>query len=72
MPLESVPPFVIITGAIAAMGVVIQGVNYITFGKPKAIGQDGWDRLVGARDRRLAAEAKARPLARPALRGSAV
>jgi NADH dehydrogenase (ubiquinone) 1 alpha subcomplex subunit 1 len=50
---ESIPPFAIIVGAITAMG----GLQYLTHGaayaKPRAIGQDAFDRLVAARDERV-------------------
>ena len=52
-PVESIPPFAIIVGAIGAMG----GLQYLAHGvgnsKPRAIGQDAFDRLVQARDERL-------------------
>jgi len=52
-PVESIPPFAIIVGAITAMG----GLQYLThgaaYGKPRAIGQDAFDRLVAARDERV-------------------
>ncbi|OUS49682.1 hypothetical protein BE221DRAFT_189018 [Ostreococcus tauri] len=53
MPIESVPPFAIIVGAITAMG----GLQYLAHGvgndRPRAIGQDAFDRLVRARDDRV-------------------
>ena len=58
MPLESIPPFVLITGAMTAMGIVHQAVNYLTTGKPKPTNADDWDRMLQLRDARVKAEAK--------------
>jgi NADH dehydrogenase (ubiquinone) 1 alpha subcomplex subunit 1 len=59
MPIESLPPFVIITGAIAAMGAIQGAMHKWSTGKPKAVGQDSWDRLLAQRDERVKGEAKA-------------
>ena len=56
MPLESAPPFIIITAAITVMGLIQSGVHKLTYGKPKATGQDAWDRLNAARDTRVKEE----------------
>lgn len=60
MPIESLPPLAIITGAVALMGGIQQGVHYLFAGKPKAVGADAWDRLMVKRDLRIKEEAKAR------------
>jgi len=52
-PLESIPPFVIIIGAIGAMGGLQYLVHNVAYDKPRAIGQDSFDRLVKARDERV-------------------
>jgi NADH dehydrogenase (ubiquinone) 1 alpha subcomplex subunit 1 len=52
-PVESVPPFAIIVGAITAMGGLQYLVHGTAYGKPRAIQQDAFDRLVKARDERL-------------------
>jgi NADH-ubiquinone oxidoreductase MWFE subunit len=56
MPIESAPPFIIITVMIAAMGLIQGGVHKAAYGKPKATGQDAWDRLNAARDARIREE----------------
>ena len=51
--LESVPPFAIITIAIALMG-GLQGLSqHVFYGKPKAINVDPWDRKIEERDDRI-------------------
>ena len=57
MPYESFPPFAIIVGAITAMGGVQYLVHHVYEGKPKAAGQDNFDRLLKYRDERLKQEA---------------
>ena len=64
MPLESAPPFIIITAAITVMGFIQSGVHKLTYGKPKATGQDAWDRLNAARDTRVKEEKTVRLHAR--------
>jgi hypothetical protein len=65
MPLESAPPFIIITAAITVMGLIQSGVHKLSYGKPKATGQDAWDRLNAARDSRVKEDKTVRPPARP-------
>lgn len=56
MPHESLPPFVIITGVMAAIG-LIQGALYRTaYGRPKHAGGDTWDASMRRRDEMLARE----------------
>ena len=62
MPYASFPPFAIIVGAITAMGGVQYLVHHVYEGKPKAAGQDNFDRLLKYRDERLKQEAKVRLL----------
>ena len=50
MPWESLPPLVIIAGAVTAMGAIQQGVHRFFHGKPKAVAADVWDRKLAARD----------------------
>lgn len=64
MPLESAPPFIIITAAITVMGLIQSGVHKLTYGKPKATGQDAWDRLNSARDTRVKDEKTVRSVTR--------
>ena len=53
MPHESLPPFVIITGAMTAIG-LIQGALYsAVYGKPKHAGSDSWDAQIRRRDETL-------------------
>ena len=59
MPIESLPPLIIITAAVTAMGAIQQGVHYLYAGKPKAVGADSWDRLMASRDLRIKEEAQA-------------
>lgn len=51
--MESLPPFIIIVGAITAMG----GLQYLAHGvgnnRPRAVGLDAFNRLVRARDDRM-------------------
>lgn len=53
MSWEVAPPFIIITLAVGAMGGLQQLVHKGFYGKPKAIGQDDWDRKLVARDERI-------------------
>ena len=58
MPHESLPPFLIITGAMAAIG-LIQGALYsAVYGKPKHAGGDSWDSQIRRRDEALVREAQ--------------
>ena len=50
MPWESLPPLVIIAGAVTAMGAIQQGVHRFFHGKPKAVAADVWDRKLAKRD----------------------
>ena len=60
MPWESLPPLIIIAGAVTAMGAIQQGVHRVFLGKPKAIAADSWDRKIDARDAGIKAATKAR------------
>jgi hypothetical protein len=51
--LEALIPLGIIATAVAGMGGLQGGVHHLFFGKPKAIGQDDWDRLIVQRDEQL-------------------
>lgn len=64
MPWESLPPLIIITGAITAMGAIQQGVHRVFHGKPKAVAADAWDRQLDRRDAGIKAATKARRAAR--------
>jgi hypothetical protein len=64
MPLESLPPFIIITAAITAMGAIQGGIHKLYAGKPKAVGVDSWDRLLAVRDARIEQEGKGKAKAR--------
>ncbi|KAK9812717.1 hypothetical protein WJX72_002573 [[Myrmecia] bisecta] len=50
MPLESAPPFIIITLGMAAMGGLQALVQKGFYGKPKPVLVDDWDRKVMQRD----------------------
>lgn len=50
---ESIPPMAIIVGATALMGASQGWIHKAFFGKPKAVGQDTWDRAVNIRDDRI-------------------
>jgi NADH dehydrogenase (ubiquinone) 1 alpha subcomplex subunit 1 len=63
-PIESLPPFAIIVGAITAMGGVQYLVHHAYEGKPKPVGADNFDRLLKYRDQRLKEEKKVRGCAR--------
>jgi len=53
---EVVPSLVIVTVAVASMG-LLQGVFHrLATGERRRVGQDRWDRLLYERDRRLEAE----------------
>jgi hypothetical protein len=65
MPWESLPPLIIIAGAVTAMGAVQQGVHRFFHGKPKAVAADAWDRKLDARDAGIRAATKARFSASP-------
>lgn len=60
MPIESLPPLIIIVTAMVVIGGIQSGVEKLYAGKPKAPGRDTWDRLLDARDARLKADEKAR------------
>lgn len=51
--METLPPLIIIAGAVAAMGGLQSLSQWATVGKPKAVGVDPWDRQVEWRDRQL-------------------
>ena len=53
MPLESLPPFAIIVGAITAIGGIQYAAHVLPMGKPKAVGLDNFDRLLERRDQRI-------------------
>ncbi len=53
MPAETIPPLAIIVGAVALMGASQGWIHKGFFGKPKAVGQDVWDRAAASRDDRL-------------------
>ena len=55
MSWETVPALVIIVGAVALMGSSQGWIHKGFFGKPKAVGQDMWDRAVADRDRQIKA-----------------
>ena len=58
MAWEAMPPFVIIVLAVGAMGGLQSLVHKGIYGKPKAIGQDDWDRRLNRRDVKILEEAK--------------
>lgn len=47
---ESVPPFLLITIMISAMGGLPAAIHTFAYGKPKAVGLDTWDRKLLKRD----------------------
>ena len=53
MPLESLPPFAIIVGAITAIGGIQYAAHVLPMGKPKAVGVDNFYRLLERRDQRI-------------------
>ena len=53
MPLEALPPFAIIVGAITAIGGIQYAAHVLPMGKPKAVGLDNFDRLLERRDQRI-------------------
>ena len=53
MPLESLPPFANIVGAITAIGGIQYAAHVLPMGKPKAVGLDNFDRLLERRDQRI-------------------
>jgi len=53
MPLEALPPFAIIVGAITAIGGIQYAAHVLPMGKPKAVGLDNFDRLLEKRDQRI-------------------
>jgi NADH dehydrogenase (ubiquinone) 1 alpha subcomplex subunit 1 len=53
MPLESIPPFAIIVGAITAIGGIQYAAHVLPMGKPKAVGLDKFDNLLIRRDDRI-------------------
>ena len=54
MPWESAAPFVLITGAIIAMGQILDASERLAYGRPKTTGLDQWDRGLAERDLRFA------------------
>ena len=58
MPHESLPPFVIITGAMAAIGLLQGAVYTAVYGKPKHAGGDTWEASIRRRDERIEREMK--------------
>jgi hypothetical protein len=50
---ESLVPLAIIATAVAGMGGLQGGVHHLFYGKPKAVGNDKWDRLMEKRDERI-------------------
>jgi len=54
MPYESIPPMIIIGGAVALMGALQGGVNKLATGKPKRTNMDMWDYQLEKRDAQLA------------------
>ena len=59
MAWEAAPPFIIICLAVAGIGGLQSLVHKSFYHKPKAIGQDSWDRKMEARDERLFDDAQA-------------
>lgn len=55
MSWETVPALVIIVGAVALMGSSQGWIHKGFFGKPKAVGQDMWDRAAANRDKHIKA-----------------
>eukprot|EP00898_Chlorokybus_atmophyticus_P000254 jgi/Chlat1/1229/Chrsp115S00749 len=53
MPYESLPPFLLIVGGLAAAGGLQAAVQKLFYGKPKAVLQDDFDRLLQKRDDEL-------------------
>ena len=58
MAWETVPPFAIIVLAVVGMGGLQQLIHKGYYGKPRAIGQDEFDRRLQERDAQLLKEAK--------------
>lgn len=54
MPWEAAAPFVLITGAIFAMGQILDVSERLSYGRPKTTGLDQWDRGLQERDHRFA------------------
>ena len=50
MPWQSLPPFIIMVGAIGAMGGLQYGVHYLFEGETRKIGRDRFDMLNRWRD----------------------
>ena len=50
MPVESLPPFAIIVGAMMAMGGIQYAAQHGLVGKPKPVQWDTWDRHMDVRD----------------------
>lgn len=57
MPAETIPPLAIIVGAIALMGASQGWIHKAYYSKPKAVGQDVWDRAAVTRDDRVKSQA---------------
>ena len=60
MPWQSLPPFVIMVGAIAAIGAGQYGVHYLYHGETKKVTRDRWDELQVWRDKNIASQKQAR------------
>lgn len=56
MSWETAAPLAIIVGAVGLMGLSQGWIHKAFYGKPKAIGQDPWDRAMNQRDDRLKKE----------------
>lgn len=56
---ECVLPLGIIAGLVMAMGSLPNGVQHLFYGKPRAVGEDAWDRMMVKRDGILEAAAVA-------------
>jgi NADH dehydrogenase (ubiquinone) 1 alpha subcomplex subunit 1 len=57
MPAETIPPLAIIVAATALMGASQGWIHKAFYGKPKAVGQDVWDRAAVTRDDRVKSQA---------------
>ncbi|KAK4532021.1 hypothetical protein CCYA_CCYA10G2878 [Cyanidiococcus yangmingshanensis] len=53
---EVVPPLVIVTLAVASMGLVQGFVNRLATGEQRRVGQDSWERRLRERDERMRSE----------------
>ena len=56
--MQSVPPLIIITGAVALMGAIVGGLHKVRTGEERRLGRDQWDFDVGLRDKRIKKQEK--------------